>query len=432
MGGRCRSAGGVAGVCDRATCRIGRGDLPEGAEVLREPGAPPCTGRDVLERQHPFQTFLWSDYECDPQTQYQFDLFALYGTPAALERRYHCSITISTEAEDDGRHGIWFNRGAVASHALSAQFQNRQVTDALANKVDAQGFISDAEAKWLSRGLASLAMMTIPFNVAPEILAGLQKKRDSMRLVILENPPKKDVLAAQKANQGKLLFSNGALAGKQFIRNPRGGAKVIPIPQTKVDQWFIDEELARPLNGGHVYFMHAKTLLIDPLSSDPLVCSGSANFSKNSLTANDENMLLIRGETRVAEIYMTEFDRIFRHFYARDALNRIAESGGKDNPLPLDETGQWVVNYFKGYKNNRQQLFFPGSAAAAPAWAVTAAKDPDEFKNEQALAQQNRRKKSGSATGAKKKSAAKAKGKTAKKKTPKKKGATKKKPAKKK
>ena len=29
-------------------------------------------------------------------------------------------------------------------------------------------------------------------------------------------------------------------------------------------------------------------------------------------------MLLIRGDTRVADIYMTEFDRIFRHFYFRD------------------------------------------------------------------------------------------------------------------
>jgi hypothetical protein len=26
-------------------------------------------------------------------------------------------------------------------------------------------------------------------------------------------------------------------------------------------------------------------------------------------------MLLIRGNTRVADIYMTEFDRLFRHFY---------------------------------------------------------------------------------------------------------------------
>src|SRR6202023_1581234 len=95
-----------------------------------------------------------------------------------------------------------------------------------------------------------------------------------------------------------------------------GGAKVTPIPNTDLDKWFIEEELARPTNYGHVFFVHSKVLVIDPLSDDPLVCSGSANFSKNSLTANDENMLLIRGEKRVADIYMTELDRIFRHFRA--------------------------------------------------------------------------------------------------------------------
>ena len=69
--------------------------------------------------------------------------------------------------------------------------------------------------------------------------------------------------------------------------------------------------------------MHTKYLLIDPLSKDPLICTGSANFSENSLTNNDENMILIRGSTRVADIYMTEFDRLFRHFYFRDVANEV-------------------------------------------------------------------------------------------------------------
>ncbi|WP_431236097.1 phospholipase D-like domain-containing protein (plasmid) [Mycolicibacterium psychrotolerans] len=78
-----------------------------------------------------------------------------------------------------------------------------------------------------------------------------------------------------------------------------------------------------------MFFIHTKFLLIDPLSDDPLVCTGSANFSANSLLHNDENMLLIRGDIRVADIYLTEFDRIFRHFFARNAINKIAAGGEK-------------------------------------------------------------------------------------------------------
>jgi len=261
---------------------------------------------------------------------------------------------------------------------------------------------------------AGLAMMTIPFNVATTILAALGQKRDAMRFVILEDVPTPEVNDAEKRNRGKLAFSNGAILGKSFIKFKRGvgGAKVAPIPNSGLDQWFVDEELARPTNKGHVFFVHAKVLLIDPLSDDPLVCSGSANFSNNSLTANDENMLLTRGSTRVADIYMTELDRIFRHFRARDIINATADQ--QKNVLLLDTTDGWIEPNFKDgtFKNNRRLLFFPVTNDANP-WSVVAAADADPFKDEDARAAKVRADKSAKAK-ARKAGAAK-KAKTAKK-----------------
>ena len=49
-------------------------------------------------------------------------------------------------------------------------------------------------------------------------------------------------------------------------------------------------------------------------------------------------MLLIRGDTRVADIYMTEFDRIFRHFYFRDIAGELAGKGDEKS-IFLDEDG---------------------------------------------------------------------------------------------
>jgi PLD-like domain len=257
---------------------------------------------------------------------------------------------------------------------------------------------------------ASLAMMTIPFNVATTILAALGRKRDAMRFVILEGIPTPEVNDAEKRNHGKLAFSNGAILGKSFIKFKRGigGAKVAPIPNSGLDQWFVDEELARPTNKGHVFFVHAKVLLIDPLSDDPLVCSGSANFSKNSLTANDENMLLIRGNTRVADIYMTELDRIFRHFRARDIINATADQ--HKNVLLLDTTDGWIEPNFKNgtFKNNRRLLFFPVTNDTNP-WSVVAATDADPFKDEDARAAKVRADKSAKAKARKGPAAKKAK-----------------------
>jgi phosphatidylserine/phosphatidylglycerophosphate/cardiolipin synthase-like enzyme len=242
---------------------------------------------------------------------------------------------------------------------------------------------------------ATFAMMTIPFNVAGTILTALGEKRDAMRLVILEDVPTADVEAAEKRNRGKLAFSNGAILGKSIIKyKSPGGAKVTPIPHSSLDQWFVDEELARPTNHGHVFFVHSKVLLIDPLSDDPLVCSGSANFSTNSLVANDENMLLIRGNARVGDIYMTELDRIFRHFRARDIINQTAADGSGKSPLLLDPTDEWIAPNFRPgtYKSNRRLLFFPDGEAPTP-WAKAAAHDPDPFRDEDERAAKARAKK---------------------------------------
>ncbi len=211
---------------------------------------------------------------------------------------------------------------AIAASSIAAFFSPRKAD----NMLDWYGQrITDT---------ASFAMMTIPFNVAGTILDALGEKREAMRLVILEDVPTADVDAAEKRNRGKLAFSNGAILGKSFIKfkSSAGGAKVDAHPEFVTRSMVRGRGVARPTNHGHVFFVHSKVLLIDPLSDDPLVCSGSANFSTNSLMANDENMLLIRGNTRVADIYMTELDRIFRHFRARDIINHTTADGSRQEP----------------------------------------------------------------------------------------------------
>src|SRR5262249_29524455 len=92
-------------------------------------------------------------------------------------------------------------------------------------------------------------------------------------------------------------------------------------------------------------------------------------------------MLLIRGNTRVADIYLTELDRLFRQFYARDVINRLAENGHADNPKLLDATDAWIQDHYTPghYKCTRRALFFNTSAIG---WATKAAQDSDPFADE--------------------------------------------------
>jgi phosphatidylserine/phosphatidylglycerophosphate/cardiolipin synthase-like enzyme len=560
----------------------------KGLKFFKDTVPDPKIGDEYSTRDQPLQSLLWSDYAAAPGQTYDFTVVPLYGDPGSLQERDALTFSIKTEDEYDGHHGVWFNRGAIASHAFATEFHNQALTDEMVNNVGDDGTLHDPEVAWLSRGLAEaclkyinatksgeglrvcayeftylpvlkalkhaldrgvdvqivyhdtkkdddpnqkaissaelpktvshhsqetdilfprtrtkiphnkfivklvdgkpeqvwtgstnftdtgffgqtnvghlvndpataqvyldywlelsgdpplsqavakamqltpnppnvlaeaiaeffsprkadnmldwyaqrifdasgLVMMTIPFNVAPTILSGLEKPHPTLRLVILEDAPTADVLNAEKANRGKLLFSNGALMNKSFskIKSSFGGAKVAPIPHSSLDKWFVEEELSRPTNKGHVFFIHSKVLLIDPLSDDPLVCSGSANFSTNSLIANDENMLIIRGNTRVADIYMTELDRLFRHFYVRDVINNLAGDGSKENPLWLDTTDGWLEANFKegSYKNARRELFFPRPGGDGSSWVDAAGRDGDPFSDEEQRAADRR------------------------------------------
>jgi phosphatidylserine/phosphatidylglycerophosphate/cardiolipin synthase-like enzyme len=97
-------------------------------------------------------------------------------------------------------------------------------------------------------------------------------------------------------------------------------------------------------------------MLVDPLSDDPLVITGSANFSRASQTKNDENMLVIRSNTRVADIYFGEYMRVFDHHYARYLVKKLG--GGEAGYLKVDPK-DWVTRHFDpdSYKSKRRRYF---------------------------------------------------------------------------
>ena len=137
---------------------------------------------------------------------------------------------------------------------------------------------------------------------------------------------------------------------------------------------FLDEPLhqwARETTAGllglnrHVSFIHSKFLLRDPLGPDPLVVTGSANFSVASTNDNDENMLLIRGDRRVADIYFTEFNRLFNHYYFRSVMQSLKRRGAdpdNDANLFLAEDDRWLKKYAPGSLRSKRVALFTDMA----------------------------------------------------------------------
>jgi phosphatidylserine/phosphatidylglycerophosphate/cardiolipin synthase-like enzyme len=90
------------------------------------------------------------------------------------------------------------------------------------------------------------------------------------------------------------------------------------IEINRFDRWLA--ELDRIVGEAHVLYVHTKYMLVDPLGEQPVVVVGSANFSAASTLDNDENMLVIRGNAAVADIYLGEFMRLFSHYAFRESL----------------------------------------------------------------------------------------------------------------
>ncbi|HZP35402.1 MAG TPA: phospholipase D-like domain-containing protein [Methylomirabilota bacterium] len=136
---------------------------------------------------------------------------------------------------------------------------------------------------------------------------------------------------------------------------------VVYAAGAKFDKGELPNFLEEKLTGlNRNLYIHDKFMLIDPLGDDPTVVTGSANFSPTSQTANDENMLVIRGDRRVADIYFGEFMRLFDHLYARYLARTIKEA--KTAPRPgsgyLRPDASWVAAHFgNGPKSRRRQYF---------------------------------------------------------------------------
>lgn len=123
------------------------------------------------------------------------------------------------------------------------------------------------------------------------------------------------------------------------------------IRTNRLDGW-VQEKLSG-LNS-NVKYIHNKFMLIDPLSRHPIVVTGSANFSDASTKNNDENMLIIRGNTRVADIYLGEYIRLFTHHSFRESLQWRKPD---EQPKYL-RTDDWWKDYFLDNSRGARRKYF--------------------------------------------------------------------------
>lgn len=184
-----------------------------------------------------------------------------------------------------------------------------------------------------------MVCMIFPFNMDDVFAKVYQHDKEYLRLLLFEG-------YADAQNVVSNDIDVKVTAGAVYESKRKNGEK----------QW-IEEVTTKATTGAGILYVHNKFFIIDALSESPIVLTGSANFSANSIRNNDENSMLIKGNKRVADIYLTEFDRLFVHFWPR-YLHKV-------NPQrdvfiePLDETYTWHLPYYdpERFPCKRKKLF---------------------------------------------------------------------------
>jgi phosphatidylserine/phosphatidylglycerophosphate/cardiolipin synthase-like enzyme len=119
---------------------------------------------------------------------------------------------------------------------------------------------------------------------------------------------------------------------------------------------FWQKELAKL---GHAV-IHDKIVVVDPFRDDCCVITGSHNLGFKASYSNDENLVILSGNRKVAEAYAAHILDVVNHYNWRYKLVKDAKAGKKSSFTDLVNDDSWQDKYFKGsFLASRDQFFFP-------------------------------------------------------------------------
>ncbi|HEY1803262.1 MAG TPA: phospholipase D-like domain-containing protein [Terracidiphilus sp.] len=263
-------------------------------------------------------------------------------TESALFGQLNCAHIVA-DAAAAGMYLDWWNELARDLPLAQLRTWNDQKAPAPPNPPDQgtsevfspqKGTSTLARYAEISGGATRALFMTFAFGMNKDFVPTYMQEDDVLRFALMDKEGSGKGLAKQKAIIDEIRKRKNAVVaiGQNITLN-------------EFDRW-LKERSGLP-SSVHVKWVHTKFMLVDPLSDDPVVITGSANFSDASVETNHENMLVIRGDTRVADIYLGEFMRQFTSYAFRDAAYNATQGDKAEDWKPQDliSDPSWIKRY---------------------------------------------------------------------------------------
>jgi phosphatidylserine/phosphatidylglycerophosphate/cardiolipin synthase-like enzyme len=100
--------------------------------------------------------------------------------------------------------------------------------------------------------------------------------------------------------------------------------------------------------------VHSKVIVIDPFGDNPIVVTGSHNFSASASSKNDENLVIIRDNAELAKAYAVNIKSVYDHFRFRAF---VAEHEFSGNDSLMNPDFDWQASTFSD-DGQREQDFW--------------------------------------------------------------------------
>jgi phosphatidylserine/phosphatidylglycerophosphate/cardiolipin synthase-like enzyme len=160
------------------------------------------------------------------------------------------------------------------------------------------------------------------------------------------------------------LFVRGAVTDPKalgafdttLVRGSRDNLDVVPASAIEDQFGSWQHELLKAGPSAHA-IIHDKIVVIDPVSPDCVVVTGSHNHGYRASYNNDENLLIARGHRPLAQAYAVHVMDVYAHYRFR---HRIQEDRAKAFS-GLDATDSWQDRFFDpgNPKSIETRMWFP-------------------------------------------------------------------------
>jgi len=284
-------------------------------------------------------------------------------------------LKVAFDLMDHAQHAIFFltfmpsirGDNSIISEAINAAVAKPDLLvlgaissgRALPNDAASAKAKADAKKKAAAKKTTGKKMKTAKKSAKKGVKKSVKKA--AARVAVKKSPRVKTTktTSAKKSSAGKAPQPKPAI-----YANPKA-PKVLMVRAAAIGKFDLignwEEEM---LNYGQA-IIHDKIVVIDPLSDNCTVITGSHNLGYKASYCNDENMLIIRGNKALATAYAVHILDVYEHYKYRavleqQAYERSIGKGGDKPPvgkgiLNVDDT--WQNPYFDGSKGQDREYF---------------------------------------------------------------------------